>query len=502
MVFRIIQTALYTIFLCISASANNIQVSAPTLTGENRTDGYVYVTFDLSWANSWRGTEANNWDAAWVFVKYRVGTGEWKHAKLHNSGHIVGSGTPATLEVGLRDDKSPFEPTGNPGVGAFIYRSAEGFGTFNTTANKLRWNYTAEGITTGATVEVRVFAIEMVYVREGEFNVGGGGGDNSFFSTTINTPDARVTPSGVGSLGGMAGGYPSGFNDNYDQVVIQPMSSDWPNGYKAFYCMKYEASQQQIVDFYNTLTFDQVNSIRRSLYLYRYKVTNDNPGSITTILPNVACGNLTWDALRTYSDWSCLRPMTELEFEKACRGPLPPIEGEYAWGNTEVVGKHDYTGSYMLSYSGTESEGIIANYEAGKGNSNHRNTNLISEYNHTESGPFRVGIFSSNGTNTGRITSGASYWGIMELSGSLYEQCISLRESSGLNFIGSNGDGIINLSTSVGQLDWPANYGAISRGGSFYDWPHYIRVSNRSSQAEGAFELSGIRAVRSSNTTQ
>src|SRR5438094_698442 len=31
------------------------------------------VTFDLSWQNSWRnaGTTAANWDAAWVFIKWR-----------------------------------------------------------------------------------------------------------------------------------------------------------------------------------------------------------------------------------------------------------------------------------------------------------------------------------------------------------------------------------------------------------------------------------------------
>ena len=35
-------------------------------------------------------------------------------------------------------------------------------------------------------------------------------------------------------------------------------------------------------------------------------------------------------------------------------------------------------------------------------------------------GPLRVGIFAANSLNTGRITAGASYYGIMELSGNLW----------------------------------------------------------------------------------
>jgi len=56
-----------------SISANNITVSNTKLTGQNTTDGYTLVQFDLSWENSWRTSSApNNWDAAWVFVKYRI----------------------------------------------------------------------------------------------------------------------------------------------------------------------------------------------------------------------------------------------------------------------------------------------------------------------------------------------------------------------------------------------------------------------------------------------
>src|SRR5262249_49455163 len=35
------------------------------------------------------------------------------------------------------------------------------------------------------------------------------------------------------------------------------ISSQYPNGYKAFYLMKYEISQEQFKDFFNTLTYTQ-----------------------------------------------------------------------------------------------------------------------------------------------------------------------------------------------------------------------------------------------------
>ena len=47
---------------------------------------------------------------------------------------------------------------------------------------------------------------------------------------------------------------------------------------------------------------------------------------------NLPCNFLSWMDLAAYLDWAALRPMTELEFEKICRGPNPPIAGEYVWG--------------------------------------------------------------------------------------------------------------------------------------------------------------------------
>ena len=80
--------------------ANNISVSNISITGQNTTAGtnnaanYSMVKFNLAWENSWRSA-ALNWDAAWVFVKYRVNGGAWNHCNLNNTGHTAATGSTA-----------------------------------------------------------------------------------------------------------------------------------------------------------------------------------------------------------------------------------------------------------------------------------------------------------------------------------------------------------------------------------------------------------------------
>ena len=76
--------AIAALMLCSSVLANNIQVSNISLTGQNTTTGannaanFTMVEFDLSWDYSWRlSTGSANWDAAWVFVIFRIGSGNY-----------------------------------------------------------------------------------------------------------------------------------------------------------------------------------------------------------------------------------------------------------------------------------------------------------------------------------------------------------------------------------------------------------------------------------------
>jgi formylglycine-generating enzyme required for sulfatase activity len=488
----------------VAGHANNIQVSSGVLTAITPT--HMAVQFDVSWENSWRA-EPDRWDAAWLFVKYRTYGGEWRHASLDNTGHLAPSGS--TITTGLLTPGTAYNATTNPGVGAFIHRSATGNGTFTANGTRLRWNYSADNISAVDVQEVRVFAIEMVYVPQGAFGAGSGGTELSAFTlTTINTANATTVPSGTGSLGGQAGGFPTG--------QTAPTSASWPNGFSAFYCMKYEMTQQGYVDFLNTLTYTQqvtrtatvptsaagtgalssTNANRNGIDIETPGVASTTPAVYACNLDgdavygeavdgkDIACNWLSWGDLTAYLDWSGLRPMTELEFEKACRGTIAPVANEYPWGTTGIAAN-----SYTLANAGATNEDIATNYSTTLGNASYFTTDG------PINGPLRVGIFAANGSNSGRATAGASYYGIMEVGGNVWERAVTIGNVEGRAFTGLHGNGALATDGNPDGATWPAPASAIGagfRGGTWLSDATDLRVSDR-------FNAAGANSVRLNN---
>lgn len=489
-------------------SANNIQVTNATLTGNTGTS--VKVQFDLSWENSWRGGGVSNWDAAWVFVKYKLPNGLWQHVRLSNSGHTV----PATaqLDPGLLTPGTPHDPMTNPVLGVFIYRSAAGNGTFSLNGIQLDWSLTNQGINFNDITEVRVFAIEMVYVPQGPFAAGSGSLFNGeFIVTTINSAIANSSPSGSGVLGGQAGGYPT--------AQTAP-NSNWPNGYKGFYCMKYEISEQGYADLLNSLTYSQqvtrtgsspasavgtmalagaikiqIPGIDSSAPAV-YACDRDGDGQFEEINDGKdgACGYLNWGDLTAYLDWSGLRPMTELEYEKSCRGGIPPVPNEFPWGTTTITNDH-----YTYTQIGTPQESIATDYSTIEGNAFYTGTSAYIAW-----ASLRVGIFAGHPLNSGRISSGATYYGIMEMAGNLWERTISIGNASGRAFTGTHGNGVLLPDGHADPLTWPAPLTAVGsgvRGGSRSTVVSELRVSDRSytsdavSQRDYEFGGRGVRTA-------
>ena len=476
-----------------SAFANNITVSNFSLTGQNAANHYVMVKFDITWENSWRTSSApNNWDAAWVFVKYRIGTGAWQHAWLNNTGHINPTGS--TISTGLLDPALPFNQTTNPGIGAFIYRDANGTGTFSKTGVQLRWNYGANGVADNAVIDISVYAIEVVYVPQGSFYAGSGGTENNlFYKYPTSTNPYQITSEGLITVG-------TATNNLYYTAstaagdALGPIPATFPKGYNAFYCMKYEISQQGYVDFLNNLTTTQATSrFPNDNGSYRHAISVSG-GVYSTTNPFVACNWLCWADLAAYLDWGGLRPMTELEFEKSCRGTLPAVPDEYAWGTTGIA-----SSEYTLSNSGLTNENIATNYSTSLGNAASGYTTGVSI-----NGPVRVGIFAGNGLNTGRVTSGATYYGIMEMTGNLLERPVTVGNSTGRGFTGSNGNGLLDFIGNADASNWPGTtaIGAGFRGGQWGTVTDYLRVSDRRFAAETnassfRYSTSGGRGVRS-----
>ncbi|MFH0889258.1 MAG: formylglycine-generating enzyme family protein [Planctomycetota bacterium] len=410
-----------------NAGGNSPTASSVSL-ADTPGSGYATITFNLSQQNPFGNVsfDGNAFsDYLWVFVKYSTTSGSdgsWNSAILASGGSV--------------------QPT-TDNLGAFVRASLAG-ASGNTFT--LRWNYNGTGGNgVGAftsNFQVRVFAIEMVDIPTGAFyyNAGGIGG------VTFNNYNTTVTPSLVAATTNIPTGAATG----------------WPNGYTSFYLAKYEVSQQQFCDFLNNIasssaaTFYAVANLNQ--YGYLINNTGSYPNQYTTTAPNRGCNFLSWDDTVAYLSWAALRPMTEMEFEKAARGTSGAGNSTptrtYPWGNTapSVI-------------TGTVDGGTHIIYNA--------------NYNDTAGAkPVLVGWYLSQSyatTNPGGATgieyTGASPYGIADLAGNVWEHLINCAALT----VPTNGNG-----TTTPPASWPgAASGKGIRGGYWYTYATNVRVSDR-----------------------
>lgn len=394
--------------LVVGAKANNMLVQNVTTTGNDPAAKTIQVQFDISWDNSWR--DSINWDAAWVFIKFKDTNGIWQHVLLNQTGAVNGNGTADSVQVS------------NDKVGCWIYRTGIGSGTFNSNNIQLQWNYGSQGLNNVTGLEVRVFAVEMVYVPEGEFNVAKNfyvvpsyqlngsfyapGSNfpviNTRLSPTLNYSDGRVVSIRIKGDAGI---------DTNNNGVLD--NTTYPTGFRAFYAYKYELSEQQYADFLNTLTASQINT----LGVAGTGISLSN-GQYFSSTPNKACGNSNPTNFFAYADWSGLRPMSVLEMNKASYGPLKPVFSDEPWMDGYPAWGTNY-GPY------------------------------IDLRNHTLK---NVGSYSTS-TST-RESSGASYYGLLDLTLNASEPLISL---SAFSFTVTNGNGVISSTGTSDISTWKAN---------------------------------------------
>ena len=323
-------------FLVNTASANNMLVQNVTTTGNNAVNKTIQVQFDISWDNSWR--DAINWDAAWIFMKFKDANGLWQHVQLNQTGFANGTGTANTMQV--TSDK----------VGSWLYRSAQGSGTFNTTGMQLQWNYGLSDLTDVTGLEVRVFAVEMVYVPEGGYCIANTTGQ--FGNIGLNAPGGgrpvindRLTPT-LSSNIRIKGN--TGIDYNNDGIVE---NTSYPTGYSPFYVMKYELTEQQYADFLNTLT-----PIEKTILGTAGSTISLNNGEYFASSPNRACGGYTTNRYLFYKVWAGLTMISQLEMNKLIFGPLTPysISGSAGASNVGALA----TNTTTFSNSGATYYGI------------------------------------------------------------------------------------------------------------------------------------------------
>lgn len=447
-------TILFVLAAFLSAHANNIQVSNITVSGAD-------ISFNIQWDNSWNTAGninplyPNNHDGAWVFIKYQNAIDNlWKHAVLSTNAadHTIAGGV---LEINTVPD----------GMGVFIRRSSAGFGNIASTSVTLKMNT----LTGTGTFNYKVFGAEMVYVPAGAYEIGDRTGGGAIYTSKQSIGTTQQT-TGI-AAGALYTGSPA-------------IPASFPMGVNAFYSMKYEISCEQWVDFLNTLNYDQQVSriafntpqspVGTAVYTsvpsgvsYIRTIRVQSPGANNTLPATFGCDfdndnifNETSDGqnivmtginrsdLAAYLDWSGLRPMTEMEYEKACRGSRPAVLNEFAWGSVNLT---------FQKRSGTTNQGLPTEIIS---NSNTTNGNSFLTYAPFNSdGPGRVGIFGT--ASSGRESSGASFYGIMELTGNAAELAINTASSSA--FDGQHGNGQLTIQGGHDVSNWPA-----TGAGNFY----------------------------------
>lgn len=443
---RFMVWACFLILVSCATRANNIRVANVGMIKKDPIAKTASVVFDLSWDNSWKDSVGR--DAAWVFVKFKApGSNTWEHAILDNKKPAHMPAANCTID------------TVPDGGGVFVYSAINRAGTVSYPKMKLCWQYGSNGydFARGAAVEVSVQAIEMVYIPEGPFYVGSGGSERchlyKYTDGVQTTEPYYVTSEAAINWGKSNGSLYASTNGATTQLYPGDdgagaiISNAFPKGYAAFYCMKYELSQGQYTDFLNMLTTTQATKNYPNKFgVHNYSISKLVDNTYAVSAPDRACNWMQVAFGNTYADWAALRPMTELEYEKTCRGPSAPLPGEYAWGTTTAV--------LLTSVSGTNGSGTETPLPA---NANYTRLNAY---------PTRCGIFATSGST--RAAAGAGYYGVLDLTGNVYEQAVSVGYSSGRAFTGLHGDGILTAAGDANVSGWTgedSGRGTIKRGG-------------------------------------
>ena len=423
-------------FLSVTLNASDLKLSNPILFVEDNTH---YAVFNLEWNNAWHSNK--NHDGVWLFFKSlpREGQRVYKHINVSNQEHsVISNFKEDNLLLGFKTPKD--------GVGLFVYPKSNFRGNVHVSIKIVLDSRSFEGINTRNSA-LKVYGIEMVNIPEGKFKVGspdktaisfGGlykpdknGGLQNLIA--INSEEQKLKVSINGDIYYQA---PEGYEG--DQTGTIP--SSFPKGVNSFYIMKYEPTEGQYIDFLNSLTPNQKTNrliFKVENYYNQGGAIIEKNGEFSTPFPNKPCQFMSWDDAMAYADWAGLRPMTEFEYVKAARGTVTPIRSDFPWG--------------------TDSKDIIQR--------RHNNNWELTMIN---------GWDESNLEDTTKAYFGASYYWVMDLSGSMWERVITIGHPNGRKFVGLHGDGILSDNGNATTQNWPTgqeNSGGIGfRGGGFYGY--------------------------------
>lgn len=281
------------------------------------------VELEISWSNAWRNSR--NHDAVWLTL--RPLAEPWRGIlALADDGHSAHGPLPA--EMTLSEDR----------LGIFVAPGVE-------TRGDVQWNLTLH-LARPAADQVRPWALEMVYIPPGTFELGDSDpallADSAFYQVdSEGRPGGpyRVESEAEIPIGERVGElfYQPGPQPLYRGDRRGPLPESFPKGTQAFYVMKYELRQGEYARFLNALPENWLE--RRDNHQETGEESETvsirrEEGRFIAGAPLRPCNSVSWADTAAFADWMALRPMTEFEFEKAARGPRRPTPADYPWGTS------------------------------------------------------------------------------------------------------------------------------------------------------------------------
>lgn len=470
----------------------------------NYVDGKRYqIDFTIEWKGSWKNDV--NYDGVYVFIKYQYDeTKAYKTVKLIKRAVIAGANHEVDSFVG--DNQ----------VGMFIYPMAA-----QEKTDMLIDTVSVEVEMETEPKDIQIFALEMVYVPEDAHEVGdpgngisqGGTLKNCFYKYP-NQGTYRITSEDAIHFAPEDGCLYCDFDtpNGREENGTFDIPEEFPKGYKAMWYMKYNLTEGQFVQFMNCLSRQQqqghcmsdlsteyienyfaiTNTIepkdRCEVFCMRNGNTLNYPVKFYSAAPNRAMNAISFADTSAFACFAGLRPITELEYEKACRGPLPGVKEEFAWGSTNIGRVFHFDG---LDGSGYEipvpqEKGAIVNCNFGTDIAPFEKEFKTVPDNPGWIGPVTVGLYENapriEGYSEREIT-GASYYGIMDLCGNVWENIISVGRAEGREYIPVHGTGELDKDGLHNMETWPDPKTAIGvgvRGGVFVSPnPGYVHMALR-----------------------
>ncbi|MBL8751855.1 MAG: SUMF1/EgtB/PvdO family nonheme iron enzyme [Planctomycetes bacterium] len=386
------------------------------------------ATFRLRWPNSWHNER--NHDGAWIVLRGPDATRG--PLRLAAAGHTASGAVAGTVTASA------------DGLGAFVAPAA-------THRGDVAFDVTLV-LAEAAPVAVTAWTVGMVLVPAGAFELGdddpltlrfgafhrvGADGAGPSPYPVVNE-DAIVVAETPGAL------WYQGDRNRYRGDRGGPIPAAFPKGTRAFWVMKHELTQGEYAAFLNALPPGWRE--RRAPLVRTGEETATcslelRDGRVVATAPDRPCNFVGWDDTCAYADWMALRPMTEFEFEKAARGPTRPAAGDYPWGTTTLAKMaRRVQKTRDLSLAGVADEARL--------------------------------------DDANRERFGASFYWVMDLSGSVWERVVSVGHAQGRAFCGSHGDGVLSAGGDATNTDWPRSDakgenadGVGFRGGAEYFTP-------------------------------